>query len=874
MSISEAAYPASAPASSGKSTADVIPLNRHARRAIGRKLGTTIKPDAKPLPVETVTLAGSAEGKRLTKRWRRDADGNPVAEDYDHAFEFMFVRKEVAGVDGMAGLLRHLAGRPHAALLRSKLPAGPDVVQGRRVSTQFTDEPSRLLSMDFDDVELPAGMDPVGDFAGCAAWVRDNLLPIEFRGAKMAAQATSSAGFKPGFRARGFFFGDKPVAAAGLKHWLRDASVDDALYSACQLHYTASPVLAEGIADPIAERVVVVEGFEAVRVPAGLPTERSRPAKVSPEEVAEINDGRPKTEDAARALLRMCAGRAREAGEGERNMVLNKEAFKAGRAIPTLDRDDVLDVMIEAGVEAGLDDDEAEDVATRAVDDGARTPRAGVPECNPRVLFAGLIEAGDEPGEPLVSRSPEEEGKLRLEAALVEYGLVLDEPRAPVVRMSGPKMGARTSPMALADQLRPFDYQVPSDTGKGVRTVSIGKEWLHSPRRRAVSDLIWDPRVPAGAALNADGETWTLNTFRKAEHAPCDPDPAAWRAFVDLVDNVVHDEREREWVLDFLATRLRHLGTPGVALLFVNKVQGSGRGTLAQIIRGLLGTWNCNEVSAAGLQGQTAFTAFRAHKLFHEVRELNAPAGANRRGSGDAVRLMDRLKSIIDPAAVPFNYNEKNVTEREEWAFGTWMLNTNNVDALPLSAEDRRFTVLRGKDVKLTDAPGGLFGRINAYRPGGTFTAEFIAAVYAGLMAREEKPEGFLFRKLEGTIGERQMQQETADPLRAVLPDVLKDLGRDYATSKELSRMVENAMRADGHMDVRNAASRLPHALGGGNKLGWRRVEKRQNYKAPGWGEPARATVYQREGAPAFELLDREERWQALGSPAFDPMGG
>jgi hypothetical protein len=63
------------------------------------------------------------------------------------------------------------------------------------------------------------------------------------------------------------FWLDRPVSDAELKQWLCGAPVDLCLFHEIQVHYVAAPILID-VPDPIERRFGVLDGDEAVTVPA------------------------------------------------------------------------------------------------------------------------------------------------------------------------------------------------------------------------------------------------------------------------------------------------------------------------------------------------------------------------------------------------------------------------------------------------------------------------------------------------------------------------------------------------------------------------------------------------------------------------------
>jgi hypothetical protein len=58
-----------------------------------------------------------------------------------------------------------------------------------------------------------------------------------------------------------WFWCDRPVTGAELRHWLRGAPVDPSVFGAAQPVYTATPVFAIGAADPLPHRLLLLPGM-------------------------------------------------------------------------------------------------------------------------------------------------------------------------------------------------------------------------------------------------------------------------------------------------------------------------------------------------------------------------------------------------------------------------------------------------------------------------------------------------------------------------------------------------------------------------------------------------------------------------------------
>lgn len=213
-----------------------------------------------------------ATGRRLTKTWH--ADGSCTA--YDQAKRFDLFPVGLAGFDALVHLLQRLERRPDCCLVRAA-PRDPARTRNvrrllhrdleTREAPTLRDAPRRWCALDLDGLDLPAGTDP-RDLAACARAVMPRL-PGPFRDARCVVQATGSHGIKPGARLRLWFWVDRPTWGAELRRWfdaVHDCPVDASLFGAAQVHYTAAPLF-EGRDDPLPQRLIVLPGREAVRVP-------------------------------------------------------------------------------------------------------------------------------------------------------------------------------------------------------------------------------------------------------------------------------------------------------------------------------------------------------------------------------------------------------------------------------------------------------------------------------------------------------------------------------------------------------------------------------------------------------------------------------
>ena len=139
----------------------------------------------------------------------------------------------------------------------------------------FEEQPTRVLLLDFERIAAPAGMEWRDDLAWTAAFLRQRL-PAEFHPCKCVYYATGSAAdlTKPDLggaeiRMRLGFVLEKGVVFAQAKRWLAGIEgLDESTLRPAQPIYTAGPIFRDGLADPMPERLGVLDGdCELVPVP-------------------------------------------------------------------------------------------------------------------------------------------------------------------------------------------------------------------------------------------------------------------------------------------------------------------------------------------------------------------------------------------------------------------------------------------------------------------------------------------------------------------------------------------------------------------------------------------------------------------------------
>lgn len=324
-----------------------------------------------------LTVVEALGGIILAKRWNADGTATP----YGNARTVTLHAQPVANLAALADMLRGLLTVPRACIVRAEPIDPARTVRVRRLlhadpetgeAPTLREVPRRWVAVDLDSVPLPEGPDP-RDLAACARAVR-RYLPHAFRDAAAIVQATAGHGIKPGARLRWWAWLSRPVTGAELLEWFKASPVDPATFRGAQPIYTAAPLFASGMVDPIPERLALVPGARDV-VPVPAPA-MLRPVRVAPPPSRVGGLGLTSLRSLAdrdrfAALVRFVGG----AGEGERHGKLLWAARKAHELVKagSITESAACDALVNAAMAAGgIDRRNAEKTAAYGLKHGPR----------------------------------------------------------------------------------------------------------------------------------------------------------------------------------------------------------------------------------------------------------------------------------------------------------------------------------------------------------------------------------------------------------------------------------------------------------------------------------------------------------------------
>lgn len=428
-----------------------------------------------------------------------------------------------------------------------------------------------------------------------------------------------------------------------------------------------------------------------------------------------------------------------------------------------------------------------------------------------------------------------------VEALLAEYAYVPSEQRN-VVPLSSPTDGAMTL-TNFRTLMQPHAVTVTGPRG-GERIIHPVPIWAADPRRIDVAGYRYRPDV-AGPLAEVDGRLF-INTYRAPEEIEVD-DPAAVAAFEALISHLLPVEAERDWFRMWVAAKVQRPWVIGCGVLLVASIQGTGRGTLFDMLGAVFGPRNVSPVSSVELLGgggQGQYNGWLSDSVLVTCDEVMAGDDGGGAMTWKRRESYERLKSYVDPRRREVLIRKKNVNAYTAEIFASMLLATNHLNALPITVDDRRFAVLMQEDIKFIDR-AGLPELVNPWRPDGVFSAAFGAALRRYL-------RGVLVSWTEireaPNLGDGRtiMQQQNEGDVEDILRDVLSRVPGDYIANTDLRRRLQNVVTGEGEGEhLKNWWRRTQDVLRAESSMGWKAMPTRQTLIGSD-GRQKLVTVYYR----------------------------
>lgn len=459
---------------------------------------------------------------------------------------------------------------------------------------------------------------------------------------------------------------------------------------------------------------------------------------------------------------------------------------------------------------------------------------------------------------------------LIVDALLHDYAYCPTETQQGILPIFEGAEGAM-SKSSFLDLMLPRAVAVEGPRG-GVKVVNPASLWMADQRRTTVSGHRFRPDLPDDRIIEDGGRRYINSYIPQQWDEVTSADVATvGDAFEQLLAHLCPEQVDRDWFRMWLASKIQRPDLPNCGVLLIADEQGTGRGTLFDMMRAAVGSKYYRSIGSTellGTGGQGVWTDWAAATVLVVVEEVMAGADSGSHMGWKRQEAYERIKQLIDPRSRVMEIRRKGRQNYAQDVFFSVLMATNHADALPLSHNDRRIAVIHQPDIKFDDVPE-LVSAVNPWRVDRSFDDVFGAALRTHLLA-VEVDFSQLRNAPELSGGRDEMRDNNEGEVEDILRDVLDKIPSDYILNSDLKRRMKMAVAAAGDDDdLRGWWKKAEALLRGANAFGWRRMSKRQRY---GEGNGSFGTVFYRTEAGVAEWEDAGwiERRDVLLAPASD----
>ena len=228
--------------------------------------------------------------------------------------------------------------------------------------------------------------------------------------------------------------------------------------------------------------------------------------------------------------------------------------------------------------------------------------------------------------------------------------------------------------------------------------------FIQSKARVDVCGMNYDPSTPAKLVENAEGEN-IINLYTQPTWGDGVYDPEPVQVFAEFIEYLIPDKTSREFYLDWLAAKVQDMAFRGPAILMIAPKQGTGRTTLGNMVKALLGAENVEKVPFERLtKGSEGYNDWIVKPMIITDETLALGHGDN------YFKIYEKLKELIDTTPSEVRINPKYGRQRFQMTYSSFMLFSNHEAAMSIAADDRRIYVIDNVDAP---KPPAYFDQLN-----------------------------------------------------------------------------------------------------------------------------------------------------------------
>ncbi len=290
--------------------------------------------------------------------------------------------------------------------------------------------------------------------------------------------------------------------------------------------------------------------------------------------------------------------------------------------------------------------------------------------------------------------------------------------------------------------------------------------WMEHPKRITAVDYGY---LPGEERLYNDVDGMLMmNQFSFPEHPTNTGVDTSF--FYEHVSNLIPIEAEAKCFIDWVAWKLQNPAKRSeYAVLHISPTQGTGRSSLIKLLRRVFGFHNTSSVNPRNLLGESnSYNDFMFDNLLCYVEEIKLPRK-------DYYGLSESLKELINAEAMETKIKHKANVFRQVYPHFIFL--SNEIDALPLSENDRRLLVFYS-DAEVKSEEYGK--QVEAMAS----SDEFAAALFHELLSRDVS--GFDYVRPMKTEGLRKVLADNKNDAQRAIDDLVASPPKALMTGQEV----------------------------------------------------------------------------------------
>jgi len=332
----------------------------------------------------------------------------------------------------------------------------------------------------------------------------------------------------------------------------------------------------------------------------------------------------------------------------------------------------------------------------------------------------------------------------------------------------------------------------------------------HKKTRKAINTQYWPVKADEDIAIIRQENQDRINIYVPPNHPHTTTDPAI---FLDHIDFLLPDDKERDIFLDWLAFKIQNPATRSYAVIMIAEDGfGVGRSWLKammkKVLQGKVRTATLPQLIGKGTSSEQNYNDWAAYCQLLVVEEAK-----DNMSKEDFYNGYETFKQNVDTRVSDVRVNPKYGKTKEEYMFFNALIFSNHSDALSIPKNDRRCCVLTNPtvmaDVTYYDR---LEGALSGTEPG---------EVYWYLMERDIAAYDNVYPPQ--TIGKTLMTDQNAMPSAEIKAHILDACNGDVITKKMLKSRVISAAHALDYEGISHAPGGIIRNLWG--KMGKLRDE-------------------------------------------------